>query len=109
LNPQDVPSQEATPLAGAEQGVHDVMPQPLGLVFAWQLPLQLCVPAGHVPRQACAVGMQPPVHSFVPLGHVPPHERPSQVAVPPVGIAHAVQDAPHDPISVLTRHCDPHA
>jgi hypothetical protein len=33
LNPHCVPSHVATPLAGGEQGVHDVEPQLLGLVF----------------------------------------------------------------------------
>ena len=57
----------------------------------------------------CAVGMQPLRHSFVPLGQVPPHDMPSHVAVPPVGIAHGEQDAPHDATSLLDRHCVPHA
>jgi hypothetical protein len=33
LNPHCVPSQVATPLAGGAQGVQEVMPQLLGLVF----------------------------------------------------------------------------
>jgi hypothetical protein len=33
LNPHCVPSQVATPFTGVEQGVHELAPQPLGLVF----------------------------------------------------------------------------
>ena len=97
------------PLAGVEHGVHDVVPQPLALVFDWQLPLQLCVPAAHVPRQACAVAMQVPAHSFVPVPQLPPHVVPSHVAVPPTGVAHGAQDDPHEATSVFDRHCAPHA
>jgi hypothetical protein len=57
----------------------------------------------------CAAGTQLPRHSFVPLGQVPPHDMPSHVAVPPVGMAHGEQDAPHDATSLLDRHCVPHA
>ena len=57
----------------------------------------------------CDVGMQLPRHNFVPLGQVPPHVLPSHAAVPPVGIAHGEQDAPHDATSPLDRHCVPHA
>jgi hypothetical protein len=109
LNPHCVPSQVATAFSGVEHGVHDVAPQLLGLLFAWQLPLQSCVPAEQVPRHDCPVGMQDPAHSFVPLGQVPPHDMPSQVAAPPPeGTAHGVQDDPHDATSVLDEHCDPH-
>lgn len=99
----------ATPFTGVGQGVHELTPQLLGLVLVWQVPLQLCVPAGQVPRHACAVEMQLPAHSFVPLGQVPPHDAPSHVAVPPTGVAHAAQAEPHDATSVLDRHCVPHA
>jgi hypothetical protein len=39
--------------------------------------------------------MHAPVQSFCPAGQLAPHETPSQVAVPPVGTTHAVQEKPH--------------
>jgi hypothetical protein len=53
--------------------------------------------------------MQAPAHSFIPDGQVPPHDVPSQVAVPPVGTLHAVQDDPHEVTAVLRTHDVPHA
>jgi hypothetical protein len=41
VNPHCVPSQVATPPAGGAHGVHDAIPHVFGLVFGWQVPLQL--------------------------------------------------------------------
>ena len=44
--------------------------------------------------QAAPWAMQAPAHSLVPLGHPPPHDAPSQVALPPMGIGQLVQEFP---------------
>jgi hypothetical protein len=43
------------------------------------------------------------------VGQLPPHDVPSQVAVPPVGTAHGVHDVPQVATSVLLAQVDPHA
>jgi len=53
--------------------------------------------------------MQIPAHSFAPAGQVPPHEAPSQVAVPPEGVAHGAHDDPHDTTSEFDAHWIPQA
>jgi len=49
--------------AGTGQGVHEV-PHELTLSLLKQFPLQSCVPVGHMPLHAIALGMQVPAHSF---------------------------------------------
>lgn len=70
-------------------GEQDV-PHDAVLVSDWQIPLQLCVPAGQTPMQALFIGMHMPLHSFIVEGHAGLHARPSQVTVPPVGVWQAV-------------------
>jgi hypothetical protein len=87
-----VGSHDAEPFdAGVGQDVQ-LGPQKLVLVSAWQIPPQLCEPAGQTPLQAFAVGMHAPAHSLVVLVHAGTQASPSQVTVPPVGAWHAVQD-----------------
>jgi hypothetical protein len=38
-----------------------------------------------------------------------PHEVPSQLAVAPVSVGHAPQEAPHDATDVFDEHVLPHA
>lgn len=64
--------------------LHDVAPQLSTLVFDAQIPLQLCVPAGHVP-QAAVMATHAPAHSCMLAGQAGMHAVPSQVTEPPVG------------------------
>ena len=52
----------AVPLVGTAQGVHEVVPQELGLVSETQAPEQLCVPVGHP--------QTPPAPQVPPVGEV---------------------------------------
>ena len=52
-------------------------------------------------EQEAVLAMQAPAHSFIPVGQVPPHEVPSQVAVPPVGIGQATHAVPQFATSVF--------
>jgi hypothetical protein len=81
----------AVALAGTGHGVHEV-PQELTLVSSKQLPLQLWVPGVQLPLHAMLTLMQAPKQSCCPFGQEPPHEVPSQVALPPVGAVQGVQD-----------------
>ena len=105
---QLVPLQVAVPFAGCLHGIHAVGPQLAGSLSETQLPLQLCVPAGHDPSQALPAGMQLPLHKVVPLGHLAPHWVPSQVASPPMGIGQAVQPVPQLIGLSLRRQSPPH-
>jgi hypothetical protein len=91
---------------GTGHGVHDV-PHELTLSSAKQLPLQSCVFAGHMPLHAIDDGMHVPAHSFWLAGQAPPHCVPSQVAVPPVGAVHGVQDMLQLSVLVLETHAPP--
>ena len=91
-------------LAGTGHGVHDV-PHEFTLVLSKQLPLHSCVPLGQLPLHAMLVGIHAPKHSFWPFGHEPPQAVPSQVAVPPVGAVHGVQDILQLPALVELKHC----
>jgi hypothetical protein len=94
LNAHAVPLHEAVEFAGVVHGAHAV-PQLLVLVFVWQIPLQSCVPAGHIPMQVWSCAMHAPAQSFWLAGQVPPHDVPSHVAVPPpVGAVQAVHEVP---------------
>jgi hypothetical protein len=90
--------------AGAGQAVHRV-PQVAGAVSDEQMPLQLCSPARHIPLQARLLAMQAPLHTYWPAGHWVPHDRPSHVAEPPVGTAHAAHDVvPQLEVRLLATH-----
>jgi hypothetical protein len=53
--------------------------------------------------------MQAPAHSCWPVGQVVPQATPSQVAMPPVGMAQAVQEVgPQFAASLLSTHLVPH-
>jgi len=108
VNPHCVPSQVAAPLVGVGHGAHDV-PQELGLVFGWQVPLQSWLPLAQTPEHDAMEAMHMPAHSFIPDGQLPPHIEPSHVALPPVGTGHAVQLEPHDATAVLLTHELPQA
>lgn len=85
--PQVPPTHVAAPFAGGVGHDMQVMPQKLELVSDWQMPLQLCCPAMHMPLHAFAFGMHPPRHSLLPVGQVGTQARPSQVTMPPpVGV-----------------------
>ena len=92
---------------GTAHGVHEE-PHELTLSLAKQLPLQSCVPDGHMPLHAIADGMHMPAHNFWLAGQAPPHEVPSHVAVPPVGGVHAVQDMLQLSMLVLLTQAPPH-
>jgi hypothetical protein len=95
LKPHAVPSHDALVApTGRGQVAHDDVPHEFTLSFAAQTPAQLCVPGEHMPAQAIAMSMQPPLQSFLPGGQLPPHDPPVQVALPPAGAAHAVHELP---------------
>ena len=103
--PQLVPLQLAAPCevgsAHAEQRDPHVPTFPLGE----QMPLQLCVLAGHMLLHARLLAMHAPLQSCVPPGQLVPHDRPSQVAEPPVGTAQAEHEVgPQLVSSVLATH-----
>jgi hypothetical protein len=54
-----VPSQVAEPLVGTGQATQ-LVPQVAGLVLSEHRPPQSCVPVGHIPLQAIAIGMHAP-------------------------------------------------
>ena len=108
VNPHAVPSQVAVPFIGVEHAVHDV-PHEFALLFGWQVPEQSWLPLGQTPEQDALLAMHAPAHSFMPVGHVPPQVVPSHVALPPVGVEHAVQLEPQEVTAVLLTHDDPHA
>jgi hypothetical protein len=85
------------------------IPHELVLVLSTQTPLQLCVPLGHWPAQACVAGMQVPLHRIWLAAHWPPHLVPSHVDWPFVMSGQAVHDDdPHEPTSLLLTHLLPH-
>jgi hypothetical protein len=87
------PLQTALELAGTGQVVQ-LAPHAVGLLSSLQRPLQSWDPVGQTPLQASPESMQVPTHSFFPLGQLAPHEVPSQVASPPVGVWQALQATP---------------
>src|SRR5262245_41046290 len=91
--PQEVPLQVAMQLGSVGQGVHEA-PQELTLVSLEQRPLQSWVPEGHMPLQAFCMGMHWVMQSLSVGPQAPPHWRPSQVAVPPLGGVQGVQEVP---------------
>jgi hypothetical protein len=101
--------QLAVPLAdGVGQALHEA-PQKLVLMSGWQMPPQLCDPAGQTPLHALVVGMHAPAHSLVLAGHAGTQARPSQVTVPPpVGATHASHDVtsvgPQVATALLSAH-----
>jgi hypothetical protein len=74
-----------------------------GLVSELQMPLQLCVPAGHAP-QATFASTQAPLHSFCVAGHSPPQAPAVQVAFPPAMAGQGVHAVPQLAASVSLRH-----
>src|SRR5437868_3815111 len=103
MTPQPPLLQVAIPLGGAGQGAHEP-PHELTELSSAHSPLQSWVPAGHWPMHDCPIGRHEPTHSLRSAGQVPLHEVPSQVAVPPTGALHGVQDWPHDIALVLLAH-----
>jgi hypothetical protein len=104
--PQPVAPQVAMPFAGTVHAEQDV-PHDAGLLSDLQVPLQSCVPAGHMPMQASLIGMQVPLHNFIVAGHAFTHDRPSQVTVPPPdGLVQAVVHSvgPHVARAMLLTH-----
>jgi hypothetical protein len=97
----------ALPPAGAEQGMQEV-PQLLTFVSDTQLLLQLCLPAGHCPSHGLSTPMQAPRQSLVPFGQDEPQLIPSQVADPPVGVGHAVQETPQVATLLSSTQVSPH-
>lgn len=63
---------------------------------------------GQVPAQAAVSAMQTPLQRTFGTGQVPPHEVPSQVAVPPWGTAQAVQALPQLCGSAFPAQLPPH-
>jgi hypothetical protein len=64
------PLQTAEPLAAGDGQLVHAAPQKFALVSPWQIPPQLCDPAGHAPLQALEFAMQAPAHSLVPFGQL---------------------------------------
>jgi hypothetical protein len=91
--PQAPPAAHVAMVAfgGTGHGVQDA-PQEFTLVLSKQLPLHSWVPPGQLPLHAIWLGMHAPKQSFCPPRQDPPHDVPSQVALPPVGGEHGVQD-----------------
>jgi len=73
--------------------VHAV-PQAVVSVSATHMSLQLCVPVGQAPTHAALVAIHWLKQTFWPVGQLDLHAVPSQVAFPPVGIAHGEHAAP---------------
>lgn len=104
-----VPSQVAA-LApvGLGQTVQEADPQLSVLVFAAQMPAQLCEPAGQTPEQAAVAAMQAPAQGFMPVGQAGRQAVPSHVTEPPVGIWQAMHEVgPQLPTSRLLTHRPP--
>lgn len=109
VNPHLVPSQDAWEApAGTGQTTQDG-PQPVTSFAAKQKPLQGWVPVGQEPAQLTFAAMQTPSQSTLGAGHLPPHDFPSQVALPPCGTAHAVHAVPQLLMSSLRTQLPPHA
>jgi hypothetical protein len=105
VKPHFVPSQLACEApVGTGQLAHAVRPQEFTLVFESHTPPQSWLPVSHTPEHEAVVAMQEPAHSFWLAGQAPPQVPPVQVAVPPMGTAHAVHDEPHVATSVLLTH-----
>lgn len=104
--------QTAIPFDGGVGQTLQPAPQKLVLVSAWQMPEQLCVPAGHVPLHAIELGMHAPLQSLLVVGQDDPQARPSHDAVPPpVGAWQAVHDVlsfgPQVARALLSTHLPP--
>jgi len=84
-------------------------PQEFTLVLERHSPPQSCVPPAQAPMQDCPSGMQTFAHSFLPGGQVAPQALPSQVAVPPWGVAHAEHEPPQVAGAVSSAHAPLHA
>lgn len=103
FTPHDVPLHVAVPLAGTGHRVQDA-PQVLTLLLDTHVPPQFCVPAGHVPLQADATGLQIPPQTLKPVLQATPHEDPLQVATPLVGTGQDVQEDPQALTLVFVGH-----
>lgn len=104
--------QTAIPFDGGAGQTLQPAPQKLVLVSDWQMPEQLCVPVGHVPLHAIALGMHAPLQSLLVEGQDDPQARPSQDAVPPpLGAWQAVHDVlsfgPQVARALLSTHLPP--
>jgi hypothetical protein len=87
--PQLVPLQLAAPCEGGSAHAEQREPHEATAPFGEQMPLQLCVFAGHMLLQARLLAMQAPLQSCMFVGQLVPQESPSHVAEPPVGTGHA--------------------
>jgi hypothetical protein len=92
VNPQSLPLQRASALAG---GRHCLQAGPQKFVsLGTQLPLQSCLPSGQTPMQGWPMGMHAPAQRVVPEGQRVPQTVPSQVASPPSGAGQGVHELP---------------
>jgi hypothetical protein len=94
---------------GTEHGAHAVGPHEFTLVLDAQFPVHACDPVGQTPEQAAFTSMQAPRQAFCPVGQVTPQLPIAQVAVPPVGATHGLQDVPQLLGLVSLAQTPPHA
>lgn len=105
--PQVPPLQLPAPCEGGSAQGEQREPHVAGEVLLAQMPLQRCVPgrASQLPPQGRLAAMQLPAQSCVPPGHERPHDRPSQVAVPPAGMGQALHEVvPQLEVRLLATH-----
>jgi hypothetical protein len=89
-----VPSQvDCVAPVGTGHAAHDV-PHAFTSITDGQRPLHACCPVGHPPAQAAPTSMHAPLHSCLLDAQLPPHDVPSQAAIPSAGTSHGVHDAP---------------
>lgn len=106
--PQAVPLHVVrTAPVGNAHGVHE-LPHVLGELFETQNPLQSWVDGPQGWPQAALPSTHAPWQTFLPSGHFVPQAVPSQVASPPVGTGHGMQDDPHVATSLFDTHLLPH-
>jgi hypothetical protein len=105
--PHRVPSQIATPLAGAGHTVHET-PQLATSLSEKQKSLQRCIPKGQSPPHDVVIGTHAPRHSFVPAGQETTQASPSHMAAPPVGATQGLQLGPQCATSTFETHCPAH-
>jgi hypothetical protein len=109
VKPQLVPSQVEVELAGGVHGMHAIRPHELTLVLDAQIAPHGWDPVGQSLLHGTLGSMQAPAHRRLLAGQVPPQANPSQVAVPPVGAVHAVQEVPQVATLVFEAQLWPHA
>jgi hypothetical protein len=103
--PHVPPLQLPAPCEGGSAQGEQREPQVAGEVLLEQMPLQMCVAPMQVPLHGRLLAMHAPLQTYWFAGQTGWHERPSQLAEPPVGTGHAAHEVvPQLEVRLLATH-----